>query len=75
MNHLLGGTTETLARKEGTNANRGKEHRNEEYCFAEVGVCSGDLVVCGDLPGPLRTMVPPSAYCRARIQALLWSCG
>jgi hypothetical protein len=50
-----------LACKEGTpypNASRGEEHRNEEDCFAEVGVRDVDLVVCGDLLGPLGTTVP-----------------
>jgi hypothetical protein len=40
------------------NESKGEEHRNEEECFAEVGVCDVDPVVCGDLPGPLGTTVP-----------------
>ena len=49
-----------LARKEGTphpNASREDEYRNEEDCFAEIGVRYVDLVVYDRLPGPLGTTV------------------
>jgi hypothetical protein len=47
-------------RKEGTphpNASKREEYRNEEDCFAEIGVRYGP-VLCGRLSGPLGTTVP-----------------